>query len=69
MLADNLEARLKQVKGLDSRSQEGLDAFFKWQRGDTGNEDVQKEQLGALNRIAAAVESPDDAVVVDMGGR
>jgi hypothetical protein len=69
VLADNLEARLKQVKGLDSRSQEGLDAFFKWQRGDTGNEDVQKEQLGALNRIAAAVESPDDAVMVDMGGR
>ena len=68
VLADNLQARLKQVKGLDSRSQEGIDAFFRWQRGDTGNGDVQREQLGALNRIAAAVEEPDDAVMVDMGG-
>jgi hypothetical protein len=68
VLADNLEARLKQVKGLDSRSQEGIDAFFRWQRGDTGNGDIQKEQLGALNRIADAVEEPDDAVMVDMGG-
>jgi Ni/Co efflux regulator RcnB len=68
VLADNLEARLKQVKGLDSRSQEGIDAFFRWQRGDTGNNDIQKEQLTVLQDIRNELAAPDDAVMVDMGG-
>lgn len=65
-MADQLEARMKQVKGIDSRSQEGLDAFFRWQRGDDGNS-IQRQQLQTLERIAVAVEEPDDAVAVDMG--
>lgn len=67
LLAAELEAKLKQVKGIDSRSQEGLDAFFRWQRGDTGN-GVQQQQLEELRGIRMAVEEPDDAVMVDMEG-
>ena len=66
-LADNLEARLKQVKGLDSNSQEGIDAFFRWARGDTGN-DVQAAQLEELKGIREAVSAPDDSILVGMEG-
>jgi hypothetical protein len=66
-MAEQLEARLKQVKGIDSRSQEGLDAFFRWQRGDDGNS-IERQQLETLERIAVAVEEPDDAVAVSMEG-
>ena len=66
-MAATLEAKLKQVKGIDANSQEGVDAMYRWQRGDDGN-DIQKEQLETLKEIRDAVQAPEDSVLVDMAG-
>lgn len=47
------------VKGIDSRSREGVAEMFRIMRGDTGN--VQEQQLAALERIAENTTESDFA--------
>lgn len=48
------------VKGIDSRSSEGIREMFRIMRGDTGN-DVQERIARAAERTADAVEDQEDA--------
>lgn len=65
-----VSAPLKEaVRGIDSRSSEGIREMFRIMRGDTGN-NVEERQLSALERIADNTEDidvgVDDFDVVDL---
>jgi hypothetical protein len=53
------------IKGIDSRSSEGIAEMYRIIRGDTGN--VQEQQLAALEEIAANTSDfePLPAVAID----
>lgn len=53
------------IKGIDSRSNEGIAEMFRIMRGDTGN--IQEQQLAALEEIAANTSDfePLPAVAID----
>lgn len=53
------------LKGVDSRSQEGVAEMFRIMRGDTGN--VQEQMLGVLETIAENT-SGDDLPAVELAG-
>ena len=53
------------VKGIESRSSEGISEMFRIMRGDSGN-NVQQRQLDALNRIADNTDDMGDGFDADV---
>jgi len=54
------------LKGVDSRSKEGVAEMFRLMRGDTGN--VQEQQLDALNKIADNTSGMEDTPAFALSG-
>jgi hypothetical protein len=54
------------LKGIDSRSQEGIAEMFRLMRGDTG--DVQQQQLSVLEQIRDGIASGEDAYPFSLEG-